>query len=426
MKKMIMLLLAVSMLFSIMACGGKKAEDSTGGTEDFTETGTEDTTIRFVHFRSEDAAVYQKLNEMFEEQNPGIKVEMSVESADQTEYYAVLKTKLQGNANTVDVYAVHPGFYLNTMVEGGYAIDFAGTAAADHYYPDFLETCRVGEGIYGLPQTYNAYVIFYNKDIFDKYSLKAPGSWEEMKQVCTVLQENGEGTISSGFGENWVYDLQINGLLSSYYGGDPYVLQKLESGELLWTDPGVVAAYTDLQQMGKDGFFINGASGTAYEASIALFAQGRAAMLNTGSWSVGGVLEADKDFNMGFFILPNSKNEYYLIQDVGQALTINAKSEKQEAAMKYVEFLSNPEVAKIYADATVQTSTVQGVDSSSKENNELNDLISQYTSIRAASVFFETPEFGNLYLEMSARAFNGEDVQALMEEAQAAMDTLQK
>lgn len=416
MKKLLALLLALLMVCSLAACGGNTTDASAG----------KDTTIRFVHFRSEDSAVYQKLNEQFEKENPGIKVEMSVESADQADYYAVLKTKLQGNADTIDVYAVHPGMRLNSMVESGYAVDLSGSAAAANYYADFLETCRVDDGIYGLPQAYNAYVIFYNKDTFDKYGLSAPTSWEEMKHVCEVLHENGEETISSGFSENWVFDLQIDGLCSSYYDGDPYVFQKLESGELQWNDPGIVAAYTDLQKMGEDGFFIGGANGTAYEASIALFAQGKAAMLNTGSWSVGGVLEANENFNMGFFILPNSQNAYYLIQDVGQALVLNAKSTRQDAAMKYIEFLSSPEAAKIYADETVQTSTVQNVESSSKENNELAELVAQHTSIRSASCFFEKPEFGDLYLEIAARAYAGEDIASLMAEAQAATDALRE
>jgi len=188
-----------------------------------------------------------------------------------------------------------------------------------------------------------------------------------------------------------------------------------------WTDPRVIAAYTDVQKMGQEGWFIDGANGTTYEASIALFAQGRAAMLNTGSWSVGGILEGDENFNMGFFILPNSEDGYWLVQDVGQSLAINAKSTKQEEAMKFVEFLSTPEAAAIYSDGTKQPSTVKGVEPDSKENKELNELIDQNNAVRSASVFVNNSEFGALYQEMASRAFNGENVEALMAEAEAAM-----
>lgn len=411
MKKILALILAVLMIVSMTACSGKGAKG-------------DEATIRFMHWRSEDTTVYEQLVAMFEEQNPGIKVEMDVTTADQNDYYAVLKTKIRGNADVVDVFAIQVGPQLLEFVDAGYVKDLTDTAAAANYYDGFLDTAKVGDKIYGLPQAYNSYVIFYNKDIFDKYGLQAPTSWEEFETVCNTLKENGEETIASGFGENWVFDLQIDGLLSSYYDGDPYILQKMESGEVKWTDPGVVNAYRDLQAMGQNNFFMNGVTGTTYEASIALFTQGRAAMLNTGSWSVGGVLESNEAFRMGFFILPNSQNQYYLIQDVGQSLAINAKSEKQEAAMKFVEFLSSPEAAKIYADATMQTSTVKGVESESEENNALNDLVAAYPAVRSSSAFVSAPEFADLYLEMAARAFNGEDIDALMAEAQTVTDGL--
>ena len=432
MKKLIALILAMLLVFMLPACSNsvstttendantEQQAQSTAAETDKEET----TTIRFVHFRSEDSQIYQTINKMFEETYPDIKIEMDVESADQTEYYAVLKTKLQGNADAVDVYAIHVGPRLQEFAAAGYAMDLTDTAASAYYYEDFLETARIGDAIYGLPQAYNSYVIFYNKDIFAKYGLEVPSTWDEMKAVCNTLSENGEGTIASGFGENWVFDLQIDGLLSSYYDGDPYVLEKLESGALQWTDSGVVNAYTDLQKMGQDGFFMNGSTGTSYEASIALFTQGKAAMLNTGSWSVGGVLEANQEFNMGFFILPNSQNDYYLIQDVGQSLAVNPNSTKQAAAMQYVAFLSSPEIAQLYTDATMQTSTVMNVVSESAENNALNALIDEFPAVRSASAFVTNPEFADLYLEIAARAFNGEDIASLMAEAQSITNDL--
>lgn len=429
-KKFLALLVLVSLLVGVVACSSGdsgKTEDATGGgTQPVSEEKIEEVTIRYIHFRSEDATVYEELNKKFEEQNPGIKVEMDVGSADQTEYYAILKTKIQGEADAVDVFAIHVGPQLQEYVNAGLVTDLTGSDAAKNYYDGFLDTAKVNDKVYGLPQAYNSYVVFYNKDIFEKYDLKAPTSWEELEAVCKTLKDNGQETIASGFGENWVFDLQIDGLLSSYYDGDPYVLQKLESGEIKWSDAGVKSAYSDLQKMAQNNFFMNGVTGTSYEASIALFTQGKAAMLNTGSWSVGGVLESNDAFRMGFFIIPNSRNQYYLIQDVGQSLAINAKSKKQEAAMKYLEFLSSPEAAKIYSDATLQTSTVKGVKAESEENNALNELVASYPAVRSASAFVNTPEFADLYLEMSARAFNGEDIDKLMEEAQSVTDDLNK
>jgi raffinose/stachyose/melibiose transport system substrate-binding protein len=176
--------------------------------------------------------------------------------------------------------------------------------------------------------------------------------------------------------------------------------------------------------MGKEGFFIKGAEGTNYEPSLALFAQERAAMLNTGSWSIGGILEENSDLEIGFFVLPNSRDELVMSTDLGQLISINTGSKHPEESMKYLEFLSSPEAAQIYADGTAQFSTVIGVKSESPELEAVTNMLNQYKSYRSGSVYPTDPKFLGYYPTVGSKAFLGENIDALMAEAQAFTDNL--
>jgi raffinose/stachyose/melibiose transport system substrate-binding protein len=386
---------------------------------------TGDVALNFIHWRSEDTAVYEELIRIFEERNPGFKVQMDVRSANQDEYYAVLKTKMSGTNDSIDILAIHPGPWLQEFSQMGLLVDLTNAPVTSMYVPDMVEPSKTDDGkVYGLPQCFNAYLIFYNQGIFSQYGLVPPKTWADMQTIAKTLRDNGHETIASGFAESWVFDLQGCPLFSSYNPDNPRILIDIQDGRVKWTAPNVRAVFEDLQKMNREGFFINGANGTSYEPSLALFAQGRAAMLNTGSWSIGGLLEEDASLELGFFVLPNSRDEQVMSTDLGQLLAINTGSPRQEQAMKFLEFLSSPEAAQIYADGTAQFSAVKGVQSSSPELEAVTRMLGEYKSYRAVSALPMDAKFLDIFFNTCSRAFAGEDIDALLTEAQTATDNL--
>jgi ABC-type glycerol-3-phosphate transport system substrate-binding protein len=110
--------------------------------------------------------------------------------------------------------------------------------------------------------------------------------------------------------------------------------------------------------------------------------------------------------------------------DLGMSIAINAGSNKQDAAMRYFEFLSSKEAAAIYAEDTIQFSTVKDVNPKLPQLAAVNDLLSQYKSYRSCSAFPTDAKFLVLYNTIASRAFLGEDINALMIEAQSITDNL--
>ncbi|MGN1451860.1 MAG: hypothetical protein ACI4XQ_07150, partial [Eubacteriales bacterium] len=52
------------------------------------------------------------------------------------------------------------------------------------------------------------------------------------------------------------------------------------------------------------GYILNGASGTKFDTSMTLFVSGKAAMLNTGTWSVGAIQAANPDLDFSVLLYP--------------------------------------------------------------------------------------------------------------------------
>lgn len=399
------------------------SEASEKSEENLTDTG-EETTISFVHWRSEDAEVYKKLISQFEEQNPNIKVEMEVTSADMNQYYALIKARLSGSQG-LDVFAIHPGVYLSEYQEAGQLMDLTDQPFVKEYLDSMVESCTVDGKVYGLPQAYNNHCVFYNKKIFAKYNLTPPKTWEDMEHVCQVLKENGEETIVSGSAEEWVHEIPFIQLIGSYFKDDPMILQKLESGEAKFTDEKFQSLFKDYQDMGKEGFYTKDAMGTKYEPSLALFAQEKAAMLNTGTWSVGGLKQQNPDLEFGIFLLPSRAGSPVVQLGPAQALTISANTKNAEASLKFLEFLSSKDAATLYANVTMQNSGVKDVKLDMDEMNMISELIANDggESVTCFHIIVKSVTLSDLWRQAMVRTFMGEDVAAVTAEIQSEWDT---
>lgn len=379
-------------------------------------------TIDFTHHRSEDVDVYNKIIAMFEKDNPGIKVEMNATTANQEEFYAMVKTKISGDE--LDVLTIQPGVWMDAFVQDGKLMDLTDQPFVKNYNTSITKAAVTNGKLYGLSQSYNAYLIFYNKNIFKKYNLSAPKTWAEMQHVAKVLRENGEDTIAVGFSENWVFDLIGCPLFSSYFADNQKAMYDLQEGIIKWNDPTIKSILQDIQNMRKDNFFIKGAEGTTYENSIALFAQGKAAMLNTGTWSIGFMKSQAPDIELGFFLLPDSKGNIVMSNDVGTAICISAGTKHPAEALKFVEYLSSPEIAKIYSDETQQFSPIIGIESNTPELNEVAQMMQDYKSERAGTCFITDAKFLEIIRNSWSRAFLGDDIDKIIEESQAQTDAL--
>ena len=141
------------------------------------------------------------------------------------------------------------------------------------------ELCREADGsVYAIPVREYWEGLFCNKDLFDRYELELPTTWEKLETAARVFRENGIVPIAVSLSDQPHYVAEFCLLCC---GGEADHRQRPASAEeapASWTEGMAL-----LQQMEREGFFPEDTEViTASEASQ-LFLQEKAAMQIDGS-----------------------------------------------------------------------------------------------------------------------------------------------
>lgn len=435
MKKVICILLSMLMILSLFtACGAKNGngskssesstnQDASKGEAQKKEESKEPVTINVIHWRSEDAEVYRELNKMFEDANPGIKVNMEITSSSNDDYYGVLKTRLMGGGKDLDVFATHPDAHFREYAQAGAFIDLTNEPFLKEINPGLLTVGTYEGKVYVIPQCNNVEGLFYNKDIFNKYGLSVPTTWPDFINTCQVLKDNGVEPISIGLADGWTSVWITIQLLNQVLDWDYF--PKLQAGEVKFTDPVWVEILTGIQELGTKGFFQKNAVGTKYEQSITLFAQEKTAMLDSGTWSIGTIVSQNPDINMGYFIMPYPKEGVEVKANLApsQSFGVGSKSEHQKEALKYLEFLCSKEAQEIYGNSTGQL--VANVNA--KLSSPILDEVTKLSQNASTSPHYNCTEpkiSDGILFELGAKAILGEKIENILNDAQKQVDAL--
>ena len=177
MKKLVALLLTLTLMLSL--AGMAQAEDVTITYATFSASGAQEETLK-------------KMVQVFEEKNPGIKVD--VQLTGYGDYFTVLATKVAGGT-APDVFEVNMENYLAYMLRGQCA-DLSGLGiASDHYSEGTLAAVSNDGKLYAVPMSFSTCVLIYNKDLFDQAGIAYPAedwTWAEAQTAAEKIRALGE------------------------------------------------------------------------------------------------------------------------------------------------------------------------------------------------------------------------------------------
>ena len=324
MKKTLALTLAAMLLISCVSFASAEA------TQTLTVVTWDATTTPYL--------IAQK--EAYEASHPGVVIEY-VDVASQ-DYPIKSTTMLEGN-DTSDIYMVKElddiikwqsqGFAepLNAYVEKtGY--DLSGFVGTEVNY-------SVDGELYAVPFRSDFWVLYYNKDLFDKAGQPYPTNdmtWDEYADLA--LKMTGDGVYGTHYHTwlsavaNWTVADGVNTLADRNYDDLLYFYQLYQKLE----DAGACMAYAELK-----------ASGLHYSAA---FANGNIAMMPMGYWYVSTLINYNKEgtcnFNWGIAAVPHAEGV-----KAGSSFgnltgaMINAKSANKDLAWDYISWLGGEEGA---------------------------------------------------------------------------------
>jgi raffinose/stachyose/melibiose transport system substrate-binding protein len=223
---------------------------------------------------------------------------------------------------------------------------YGTTKWKDTILPAVKPWITMGNKYYAVPSEITAINFFYNRDLFKKYHLTAPKTWAQFLHVCAVLKKNGVAPLTVTGTFAGYMQLYYDYLLARRVGTAP-VLSAIAGKTAFSSIPGAVAAATDLQNLVKKGYFLNGFEGTDFTAAQLNFFQGRAGMILMGTWLEGEMKDSiPSGFALGTFAfptIPGGKGPNVLFGAVN-ARTVAAKSANPAGGIEFLKWFSRKDV----------------------------------------------------------------------------------
>jgi raffinose/stachyose/melibiose transport system substrate-binding protein len=289
----------------------------------------------------------------FEHQNPGFKVE---DSHVLNEAY---KTKLKvafGAGEPPCVFESSGGGPLHEYVKAGQVVDLTPYLHKDPAYRDrFLATSwdavTYDKKQYGVAaENASAAVIFYNKELFKKYDLTPPATWDQLMHVVKVLTSHGIAPFALSNKNKWTGSMYYMYLVDRIGGPEVFrkAVDRAPGGS--FDDPAFVEAGKYIQDLVKAGAFAQGFNGLDYDvgASRRLMYSDKAAMELMGGWEASTIANEDPAFasKLDFFPFPSvpggKGNPHDVIGTVGDGfMSISTECKDPAAAFKLIQTMTD-------------------------------------------------------------------------------------
>lgn len=311
--------------------------------------GKENITIKFLSNLPERWSGQGKLEQLlidkYMEENKNITIE--VEAYQDEPYKQRFKAYAISN-DLPDIFFTwgQPSFF-SPIMKGGYAAELNRDNFKEAgFMEESLKGFTMNEELYGIPKSSDYMVLYYNKALFEKYSINLPTSFEELIVACDKLNKIGIVPISINAKDKWPLALLYQELVLME-GGDQNLIYKAIEGEVKFSENDVLKkAAEDLKKLieinGKEEMI----SQEDFNASMNLFTQEKAAMYYMGSWEVGmennPTLSDRFKENIRVTNLPLSDGKG-LVAWNGGGYAVSSKSQVKEEAIKLLEYMMKPE-----------------------------------------------------------------------------------
>ena len=142
---------------------------------------------------------------LFNERNSNAVIE--IEFTEQEQYKTKIATLMAAN-EAPDLFNTWAAGFLKPFVTSGkvYSIsdDLNKDSWKNSYINGIFAPFTFDGKIYAAPTTQTVACLFYNKEIFDQYGLKAPETYSELKNVIETLNKNGIIPFALGNKAPWV------------------------------------------------------------------------------------------------------------------------------------------------------------------------------------------------------------------------------
>lgn len=288
---------------------------------------------------------------------------------------------------------------------------------------DVVKTANTVNGkLVAIPQEVVAHGLFLNKDMFDKYGLKLPGTPEEFMECCKVFKENG---IETPIGANrwWLENFVFAQAYAELYnGGDTDAwIDALNKGEARYSDymrPG----FEYLKELIDKGY-IDAKTAYTYEA---IEGEGpdfldQKTPIVMAYWGAANseIAYGKTDFNLQVIGFPSELGPMPVVSITGYGIC--AEAEHLDDTIDVLDIILSDEALQMYAENNKVISPSKNVEVECIDAlKPLNDKINDNIYVLGSNAGMNVEQWGNTCL-IVRDLMKGSSV----DECMAAFDKLQ-
>lgn len=370
-KRIISSVMAATMVASLAACGSSSSQSTTAAATEAAKAettaaaaaettaaateaaagGDETVTLKWALWDKDATVYYQPLIDAYTKEHPNVSIEMV--DLGSTDYSTVLGTQLSGSGSDFDVVTIKdvPGYM--TLVNKGVLEPLDDKIAADgidlSQYKGITDQVKISDKLYELPFRSDFWVLYYNKDVFDKAGVDYPTNdmtWEQYDELARKITDTTAGSeVYGAHYHTWRSTVMLDGILDgkatavdgNYDFAKPYYDMVIKQ-----QDDGVCMDYATLKTQGLH-----------YSDA---FAQGNIGMMNMGTWFLSTLIAKIKSgeytdcTNWGIVKYPHAEGvEPGSTLATITCLALPTSAPHKDAAWDFIKFVTGEEGATVMA-----------------------------------------------------------------------------
>jgi multiple sugar transport system substrate-binding protein len=326
------------------------------------------TVVKFVTWKPNIPQAWDEILKIFEDEYPHIQLIREIGPHSSTAFHDLLTQKLKNRSTDVDVFFMDV-IWPPEFAAGGWAMpldDLFPASDQKKFLSGTILANSFNGKIYGVPLFIDSGVLYYRKDLLEKYGYAPPQTWQDMVQQAKeiVSREAREHVELYGFSGQFK---QYEGLVCDIM---EYILSN--NGTILNSEtnrPGIAdKPALEAVRFVRDNIIGNiaptGVLTYQEPESLDIFVQGKAVFHRNWpyAWEVSNNPERSTiPGKVGIARLPHFPGGKSFSTLGGWQLGISSYSENKEAAWTFVEFLTSERIQKLLALKAGRAPTRKGL-----------------------------------------------------------------
>ncbi len=341
----ILLLLFILIIIPLLSLSGCTKEGEKG-----------QTVIRFVTWKPNIPEAWEEIYRIFEAEHPDIKLIREVGPHFSTAFHDLLTQKLKNRSTDVDVFLMDV-IWPPEFAAAGWAMpldDVFPPSEQEEFLSGTILANKYEGRIYGIPLFIDSGVLYYRKDLLEKYGFRPPETWQELIQQAEkiVSEEAKNGAELYGFsGQFKQYEGLVCDMMEFILSNEGNILNP-ESGEPELSEKHAIEAVRFVRDNIIGGVAPVGVLTYQEPESLDLFIQGKVVFHRNWpyAWEVSNNPERSTIVGkVGITKLPHFPGGKSYSTLGGWQVGISSYSENKNAAMIFARFLTSERIQKLLA-----------------------------------------------------------------------------